>query len=55
LFELIKSLSKEEIAEFKVFLNSPYFNSSDAIKEIFQKVIRYYADFDIYVIADRKI
>jgi hypothetical protein len=55
LFELIKNLTREEIKEFVNFLESPFLNSSKVIKEIFQKVIRYYADFDIYVIADRKI
>jgi len=46
MYELFKSLRKEELPEFKAYLNSPYLNSSEVIKEIFKILLRYYPEFD---------
>ncbi|MBK8982060.1 MAG: hypothetical protein IPM38_06980 [Ignavibacteria bacterium] len=46
MYELFKSLRKEELPEFEAYLNSPFLNSSEVIKEIFKNLLRYYPEFD---------
>lgn len=43
--EIIKSLNKEEIKEFKLFLSSPFFNNKKYIIEFYKKIILNYPNF----------
>lgn len=44
--EIIKSFTKQEIAEFKDFLQSPFFNKKSAIIKLFSEIEKFYPDYD---------
>ncbi len=43
--KIIQSFSKEEIAEFNDFLNSPYHNKKSGVVKLYNEVKKYYPDF----------
>ncbi|HMQ79540.1 MAG TPA: hypothetical protein PKE39_05705 [Ignavibacteria bacterium] len=43
---ILKNFSKEEIKEFGRFVNSPYFNTSEATALLFDEIKKYYPLFD---------
>lgn len=47
LFQLLKSLSKDEIKDFKKFLASPYFTTGRDFSKYYQVLSKYYPDFDV--------
>lgn len=44
--KILKNFSKEEIKEFGKFVNSPYFNSSEATALLFEEIKKHYPLFD---------
>ncbi|MBS1493612.1 MAG: hypothetical protein JST55_08880 [Bacteroidetes bacterium] len=43
--DLLKTLSKEELKKFDVFLNSPYFNTNAAVVRLFNAIKKHAPDF----------
>jgi hypothetical protein len=44
--EIIKSFAKKEINEFRKFLKSPYFNSSEMVIKLYELLLQFYPNFD---------
>lgn len=44
--DLIKSFSREEMAEFRKFMNSPYFNESRKVSRLFEVIAPFYPEFE---------
>lgn len=47
LFVLLKSLTKEEVKDFKKFIASTYFNRGRDLSKYYQVLIKYYPDFNV--------
>ncbi len=46
IIEILKTFSKQEIRNFDLFLQSPYFNESVKIKNLYNILIKYHPNFD---------
>jgi hypothetical protein len=55
LFEVIRTLTLEEIKLFKVFLKSPYFNTSNRIILLFDEITKYYPHYDHHILTKQKL
>lgn len=42
---IIKSFNENEVQQFNLFLNSPFFNKSEKIKKLFLEIKKYYPEF----------
>lgn len=47
LFQLLKSLTKEEVKDFKKFIASPYFSTGRDLTKYYSVIIKYYPEFDV--------
>ena len=45
LYDIIRTLSEEEISDFKAYLKSPYFNTNQTLMKAFEFIMKYYPDF----------
>lgn len=45
LLDILKNLSPRELKNFKDFVNSPFFNKSEKVSKLFERLIRNYPDF----------
>ncbi|MBL8008515.1 MAG: hypothetical protein JNJ56_13405 [Ignavibacteria bacterium] len=46
LFETLKSFSKQEIKEFGLLINSPFFNTNQSVVKLFSRIAILYPEFD---------
>lgn len=44
--KILSNFSKDEIKEFRKFVSSPYFNTSEATTQLFEEIRKYYPSFD---------
>lgn len=45
LISILKAFSKEEIKWFRLFVESPYFNTSEATTKLYREIIKFYPEF----------
>lgn len=53
--DILRSLSEEELKQFKDFLSSPFFNTNGTLLKLFEALRKYYPDFPPSKIAKEKI
>ena len=55
LIQYLKTFTKTEITQFGKFLQSPYFNNSKLLIQLFQVLKKHHPDFDSKVLERRRI
>jgi hypothetical protein len=53
--EILKTLSKTELKSLGDFINSPYFNSIEKLKDLFNEIVKSYPDFTSKRLEDKAI
>ena len=54
LIETIKSFSRQEIKEFGLFIQSPFFNTNQSVIKLYEQIKKHYPEFD-QIQLDKKL
>ncbi|MBK9333011.1 MAG: hypothetical protein IPM96_11555 [Ignavibacteria bacterium] len=53
--DILKTFSKEDIKQFEVFLNSPFFNKSRKLTKLYKILLKYYPHFNSKFLTEQKL
>ncbi len=55
LYAILKTLTKEEISEFKRFINSPFYNQNPNVPKLFSEISTYHPDYNSLNLKGEKL
>jgi hypothetical protein len=53
--DILKTFSNEDVKQFEIFLNSPFFNKSKKLIKLYQALIKFYPHFNSKFLSEQKL